>query len=101
MFYGHVTRDVERVLRIMHDCALEPKSGRGLPSAPRVEHTGHCLEISTKTTLQNDIKINIAPNFVKCSFNYPECNEKCIRGEYIVKYTGDRKILLTFHDKSV
>ena len=43
--------------------------------------------------------INISPNFIKCSFNYPECNEKCIRGEYIVKYTGDRKILLTFQDK--
>ena len=41
----------------MHDCALEPKSGKGLPSAPRVEHPGHCLEISTKTTLQNHIKI--------------------------------------------
>ena len=71
----------------------------GACPARLVEHTGHCLEISTKTTLQNHIKINIAPNFVKCSFNYPECSEKCIRGEYIVKYTGDRKILLTFQDE--
>ena len=38
-------------------------------------------------------------SFVKCSFNYPECIEKCIRGEYIVKYTRDRKILLTFQDE--
>ena len=27
-------------------------------SAPRVEHTGHCSKISTKTTLSNHIKIN-------------------------------------------
>ena len=60
----------------MHDCALEPKSGRGLPSAPRVEHTRYCLEISTKTTLQNHIKINIAPNIFKRSFNHPGCSEK-------------------------
>ena len=40
----------------MHDCALEAKSGRGLPSAPRVEHTGHYSEISTKLPLQNHIK---------------------------------------------
>ena len=30
----------------MHDCALERKRERNLSSAPRVEHTGHCLEIN-------------------------------------------------------
>ena len=49
----------------MHDCALERKRKRGLSSAPRAEHTGHCSEISTKTTLQNRIKINAAPNIFK------------------------------------
>ena len=47
----------------MHDYALERKRERDLSSAPRVEHTGHCSEISTKTKLQNHIKINIVPIF--------------------------------------
>ena len=42
----------------MHDCALERKRKRGLSSAPRVEHTGHCSEISTKTKLSNHIKVD-------------------------------------------
>ena len=43
----------------MHDCALEQKRGRGVFSAPRVEHTSHCAEISTKTTLQNQTKLRL------------------------------------------
>ena len=60
MSYGYTqnNRDVERVLR-MHDCALEQKRGRGVFSAPRVEHTSHCAEISTKTTLQNQTKLRL------------------------------------------
>ena len=42
----------------MHDCALEWNRERGLASAPRVEHTCHCPEISTKNTLQKHIKID-------------------------------------------
>ena len=49
----------------MHDCALERKRERNLSSAPRVEHTGNCPEISTKTKLQNHIKIIITPNISK------------------------------------
>ena len=33
----------------MHDCALEQKRGRGVFSAPRVEHTSHCSKISIAT----------------------------------------------------
>ena len=72
-----MTRDVERVLRIkisklnrtdiMHDCALERKRERDLSSAPRVEHSGHCSEISTKTKLQNHIEINIVPIFLNAA----------------------------------
>ena len=75
----------------MHDCALEQKRERSLSSAPRVEHTGHCSEKSTKTTLQNHIKINIAPNIFKRSFNNPRCSEKCLWGEYILKASYNNK----------
>ena len=37
-------------------------------------------------------------HLLNAALNNPECSEKCIRGEYIVKYIGDRKILLTFQD---
>ena len=43
----------------MHDCALEQKRRRAVFSALRVEHTSHCSEISTKTTLQNQIKLRL------------------------------------------
>ena len=49
----------------MHDCALERKRERDLCSAPRAEDKGHCSDISTKTTLQNQTKISIAPNIFK------------------------------------
>ena len=49
----------------MHDCALEQIRERGMYSAPRVEHTRYCSEISTKTKLQNHIKIIITPNIYK------------------------------------
>ena len=75
----------------MHDCALGRKRERNLSSAPRVEHTGHCSEKSTKTTLQNHIKINIAPNIFKRSFNHPGCSEKCLWGEYILKASYNNK----------
>ena len=55
----------------MHDCALEQKRGRGEFSAPRVEHTGHCSEISTKTTLQNHITLMLRhAQAIKCNMSH-------------------------------
>ena len=62
------------------------------------DNTGHFVltflsNKSTKTTLQNNIKINIGPNIFKRSFNHPGCSEKCLWGEYILKAPYNNKKL--------
>ena len=83
--YLHIYKIITLIVQ-RHGLAVERKRERGLFTAPRVEHTQVTVQKkSTKTTFQNNIKINIGPKIFKRTFNHQECSEKCLWGGYIIK----------------